>query len=334
MAADEHRHCTSRRLPYLRGAIRPRWGCTALATIEPLATDASPRVTHESPMTYSSNPRHLLRPLFVAAALLLACGDDPQSGTISVRYSVGAANDCSALDIQTVRVDVGTGTESADAPCDPDSPIIIDGIKAGNYPLLVTAVDGEGYTVMDNLDEPSEDDNVEVVGGAARDVDVMLATTPATVRARWVILEDNFPKQCSFALPKTFEVITYENGGNSVLLSHQFECEQNGYATVPDPMREINGQDLDFVTIRMLDEEGAELARVPFAFEPPGPGRTVDFDITCTEADGELTCTGTSSVGEPEPMGTGTGGEVTDSGLDSSGGSGAGDEAGDSTTAG
>lgn len=288
-------------------------------------------------MTYLSNPRHLLRPLFVAAALLVACGDDPQSGTISVHYSIGATNDCSVLDIQTVRVDVGTGTESADAPCDPANPIIIDGIKAGNYPLLVTAVDSEGFVVMDNLDDPAEDDNVEVVGGAARDVDVMLASTPATIRARWVILEDNFPKQCSFALAKTFEVIAYENGGTGVLLTHQFECEQNGYATVPDEMRQINGQDLDAVTVRVLDASDVELARVPFTFEPPGPGRTVDFDITCTEADGEVTCTGTSSIGEPAPMDTG-GDPTGDTGVDPSAGdssstAGA-DEGADSTTAG
>lgn len=286
-------------------------------------------------MTYSSNPRHLLRPLFVAAALLVACGDDPQSGTITVRYTVGAANNCATLDIQTVKVDIGGGTETAEAPCDPTSPIILDGVKAGNYPLIVSAIDGEGYTVMDNLDEPTDDDDVEVVGGASREIEAMLATTPATIRARWVILEDNFPKQCSFAASKSFEVIAYENEGNSVLLSHEFECEQNGYATVPDEMRQINGQDLDFVTIRALDAEGAELARVPFSFEPPGPGRTVDFDITCTEAAGELTCTGTSSVGEPEPMGTGTDGDTSGGGaVDStSGGSGGGDSA-DSTSAG
>jgi hypothetical protein len=290
-------------------------------------------------MTYSSNPRHLIRPLFVAAALLVACGDDPQSGTITLRYTVGAANNCGTLDIQTVRVDIGGGTETAEAPCDPSTPIILDGVKAGNYPLVVSAIDGEGYTVMDNLDEPTDDDDVEVVGGASREVEAMLATTPATIRARWVILEDNFPKQCSFAASKSFEVIAYENQGNSVLLSHEFECEQNGYATVPDEMRQINGQDLDFVTIRALDADGAELARVPFSFEPPGPGRTVDFDITCVEAAGELTCTGTSSVGEPEPMDTGdTDGNGSGGPVDSSGGpvesTGGADEAGDTTTAG
>jgi hypothetical protein len=249
-------------------------------------------------MTCTTVTRSRLRPLFAPVLLAtLACGSDDPTGSISVRYSVGAANDCSILDIQRVRVDIGAGTESAEADCDPSQPIILDGINAGNYPLLVSGIDSMGITVMDNVDMPTDDDNVEIVGGSSREIDVSLAATPATIRARWVINVDGFPQQCEFVLPKTFEVIAYQNSGTSVLLSHQFECAQNGFAAVPDPDRQIDGQDLDAVAIRLLDENDDELTRVTFEFDAPGPGRTVDLELVCEEADGMVTCTGNSSVG-------------------------------------
>lgn len=276
-------------------------------------------------MTCTTAPNSRLLSLASIAAIGLvglACGGDDPTGSISVRYSIGAANDCSTLDVQRVAVDIGAGSESAEVDCDPSQPIILDGINAGNYPLLVTAIDSMGIRVMDNVDMPTDDDTVEIVGGSSREVDVSLAATPATIRARWVINVDGFPQQCEFVLPKTFEVVAYQNSGTSVLLSHNFECAQNGYATVPDPERQIDGQDLDAVTIRLLDENDEELTRVAFEFDAPGPGRTVDLDLVCEEANGTVTCTGMSSVGEgggdtSEPT---SGGDPTGGAGDSSSG--------------
>ncbi len=256
-----------------------------------------------------TNPRSRLRPLLVTGLLsVLACGGDDETGAVSVRYTLGAANSCATLDVQRVRVDVGTGAgaESAEDDCDPSQPIIIDGLEAGNYPMLVTAVDSMGFTVMDNQSAPTTDDKVEIVGGSSRDIEAQLAATPATIRVRWIVSVDGQPAQCTFVMPQAFEVIAYQNSGTSVLLTHQFECAQPpGFIPVPDANRVVNGQNLDAVTVRMLDENNAELERVVFEFEPPGPGRVIDLDVRCNEANGTVTCEGESAVGGGDGGNTG-----------------------------
>ena len=69
------------------------------------------------------------------------------------------------------------------------------------------------------------------------------------------------------------------------------------------------------MSIIALDEAGDELDRLTFMFDPPGPGRTVDFDVTCDQVGEEVTCTGTQTVG-------GGGGGGTDGGSSSGGGGG------------
>lgn len=253
----------------------------------------------------------------------LACGGDDPTGAISVRYALGATNMCEGLDIQRVRVNVGDGTESAEQDCDPNQPIVIDSINAGNYPLLVTAIDGAGITVMDNLGAPEDDDTVEVVGGSSREVDAMLSATPASIGVKWFNSLDGEPAECQFVVTKTFQVIAYESNGNSQLLSHDFDCvKPPGFAIVPDPTREINGQDLDTIQVRLLDEDDSQLTSVTFEFDPPGPGRQVEITLNCNEVNGEVTCTGESSVGEGggdtnEPT---SGGDPTGGAGDSSSG--------------
>ncbi len=271
-------------------------------------------------MTYTTSR---LRPLFASAMLaILACGGDTPSGIISVRYSIGATDDCAPLDIMTVRAEVGNDVQSAQADCDPSQPLVLDGIDAGNYPLLVTAIDSMGFIVMDNIGGLEDDDTVEVVGGSSREVDASLATTPATIGLKWILTVDGEGAECQFLATKTLRVTAFQNDGNTQMLTHDFDCvKPPGFAYVPDPNRVIDGQGLDTVQIRLFDDSDDELATaVEGPFEPPGPGRAVEITITCDEVNGMVTCTSESNIGMVDDPSAGSdGGSGGGSGGDSSG---------------
>lgn len=265
-----------------------------------------------------------------AVSITVGCGDDPQSGNLSVSYTLGFANSCTAfaVPIDTVRVTVGNQIASASAPCDPSEPIELSGVKAGTHDLLVEAIDAENYVVMDNIAAPQEDDRVEVHGGSSTNVDADLAATPAKLRFRWALLNaaDNFPLMCGQSNAAIFQVNAYENGGTGLLFGpHEFECQpdpdltdSDGFSPVPDPDRQINGSDLDAVSVEIQNMAGTMIDTVPFMFDPPGPGRTLDFTLTCVGASGgDPDCDGTVNV--PEGTGEGT---ATDGGVDTGSGTG------------
>jgi hypothetical protein len=249
-------------------------------------------------MTCTNAPKSRIRSLFAVAMLAtLACGNEDPDGTLTVNYTLGLSNNCATLDVQRISVVLGDGSYSEEADCDPSSPIVLDSVKAGNYPMRVNAIDSMGFIVMDNLDDPSDDDNAEVVGGGSREVDAQLTTTPAEIGVKWINTFEGEPAECSFLSTVTFQVTAYENEGT--LLSHDFDCvKPPGFAAVPDEERTIDGLGLDGVRIRLLDDGGDELEEVIFEFLPPGPGRTVELTITCDEvSDGTVTCVGESVVG-------------------------------------
>lgn len=249
-------------------------------------------------MTCTNVPKSRIRSLTVLSILgVLACGNEDPDGTVTVRYSLGVANMCETLGVQTVRVDIGDGTETAEDDCDPNSAIVMDSVKAGNYPLLVTGIDSMGITVMDNIDQPTEDDTVEVVGGSSREVEASLAATPAKIGVKLNKFLNGDPAECSFLTTASFQVTAYQNGGTSVLLSETFECTQPpGFAPMIDENRDLDGQDLDAIAVRLLDDGGDELTEVTFEFDPPGPGRVVELTLNCDEVAGAVTCEGTSNV--------------------------------------
>lgn len=257
-----------------------------------------------------------------AVSIAAGCGNDPQSGNLNVSYKLGFANNCMAFDvpIETVRVTVGNNIASAEAPCDPNEPITLSGVKAGTHDLLVEAIDAEDYVVMDNVAAPDEDDRVEVHGGSSTDVDADLAATPATLRFRWAILVDDFPSMCSQVPLAFFQITAYENNQTGLLFGpHEFECElpDPGYNAIPDPDREINGSDIDGISVEVQDAQNNMLSTVPFEFDPPGPGRVLDFTITCNGPSADmLDCTGNMDVAP------GTGGSSATSGADSGSGTG------------
>lgn len=236
-----------------------------------------------------------LASLAAAASLLgFACNNDPGSGTLTINYQFGiGTTSCAAEGVDTIRVSFGN--EQRTEACSDDGEIIMSGIDARNYSdFLVEGLDAEGVTIRDNLDDPHDDEALEVIGGASTTIDVTLTPTPATIEVTFVLLDANgVPYVPSADVPiSTFEVIAAE-GSASPLLQHEFTVANLESATnnVPDPDRDLDGERVDTVVVNydemQVDADPSTSAIEPFTFEPPGDGRVVKIRVTCTGEDCE-----------------------------------------------
>ncbi|MBC8067953.1 MAG: hypothetical protein IAG13_06425 [Deltaproteobacteria bacterium] len=232
---------------------------------------------------------------FTLASLCIAsgCADEEQSGNLNVTYVLGSGVACDALDIETVKVTLGNDSEVESAPCNPDSPIVMTSVKAGTQNIKVEAIDSEGFVVMDNVAPPTSDDKVEVLGGSSTDFEVQLSATPATIAFDWVLSIDDVPDSCNLVAPQIFDITAFENSGSATLLTHQFGCElpEPSFNPVPDPDRDINGADLDAVRVVVRDADGGMLDTLNYPFDPPGPGRQLNFRINCNDTSAGTECT-------------------------------------------
>lgn len=317
-----HRRAPSRPVPqgWPAGVYRPNVRLAA-ETVAWQEHDLAMSVSSRSPMHRIS-----LTLAFALTASLGAtgCVEEDQSGTLTINYRFGGlSNSCADEAVEEVRVSLD-GTEFAEEPCDESEGITLPSVPAKPYgSLLVEGIDAEGVTIRDNLDAPHDDESVEVLGGAAQSKDVQLSPTPALLRFRFIVLdEDGAPYPPAATIPiKSFDVNAYEDGGNSLLLSHQFVYAQLQSTTVdtPDPDRDLNGEDLDAITVDIVDQQNASVEELQWEITPPGAGRLVLVEINCR---------GTTCEGEPEVMGaapvdptggTGTGGDTDGDGTGTSG---------------
>jgi hypothetical protein len=255
--------------------------------------------------------------VLATAALIASCNTGPNSGTLSVSYELGLQGTCAGFGVATVKVTLDDGEYEEEEPCDPANPILLTGVAAGNYDVLVEGIDAEGITVMDNIGG-DDDNSVEVVGGSDKELDVTLGDSPAQVQVRWLKFVNGEPAECAFIATKYFEVTAYHDA-TQFPNSNVFDCSvPPGYQTLPDPDRVIDGNTLNGVRVRVLDESEEQIGDdLVFAgFDPPGAGRVVQIDITCDGPENEPVCTG-------ELVGIG--------GADTGADSGSTDDAGEST---
>ena len=261
-----------------------------------------------------------LAPLAVATLLGFAgCNNDPGDGSLTINYRFGiGTSSCSAEGVSSVRVSLGD--ESETRPCSDEGEITLTGVPARNYnDLLVEGIDAEGVTIRDNLDDPDDDERVEVIGGSSTSIDVTLTPTPAILELTIVQLAaPNTPYAPSEdPVYEDFEVIAAE-GSASPLLIHVFEYSQLTSLTnyVPDPERDLDGDRVDTVVVNADDMQVDADPSTPeideFSFAPPGDGRTIKINVTCiAEA-----CEGTVDI-EAEPGAVTGGGGDTDGDTDS-----------------
>jgi hypothetical protein len=229
----------------------------------------------------------------LALTLLLAAPlgcSDPESGTLTVEYKLGSGDPaiCTDFDISGVRATLGEEEFIEEAPC--GDPILISGIPAGKWDLLVEAVAPDGTVVMDN---EFAEERVEILAGSSTTVEPQLTATPARVYVRWSINLDSFPAQCSDPAVETaqFRVQTWDASQN-LLAEETFPCDAptdpdaGSYRRLADPDRKIAGNQLDQINIEALDAAGAGLTPVPLfdlAGTPPGPGRAVYLTVECND---------------------------------------------------
>ncbi len=271
---------------------------------------------------------------------LAACGDDPQSGslTVSYRFAPGVSCDQDQELVQEILVNVGAdgikGSESA--PCENGGgDVVLTGIAAGNYDLFVLGIDNDDDAVLDNLGGQVADDRVEIIGGGDKTVDVTLGLAPARLEVALVVNNSGFPAQCSSneIMIKGVRADAYDFGASDLLLSHDFDlCDFDGFEPVPDPGRDINGRRFDGVVIQPLNAAGGSVGssiNLQFA-GPVGAGKRAQISVVC-EADscevqllggqvGTTTADPTddpSGSGGPATSSNGTGG--SDTGADTTG---------------
>lgn len=233
-----------------------------------------------------------------------ACGGDDPPGTLIVPFEIGAGVACSTLGVTNVTITLlsmpASGAEAEEiasetVSCE-DKQAEFSGIVPGRYEIRATGVDGENVIVVDNggKDKP---DLGEVTSGAENTADVVnMSATPAQIHVRWKI-NDGF-SQCTDVPATEFVVKAFDNGGASELHTHAFDCDPieepvGGYNVVIDEGRDIEGDELEVITIEPIDAMGASVApKLFFNMSPPGHGRIIKLTalLDCTGDMCTLTC--------------------------------------------
>lgn len=261
---------------------------------------------------------------------LAACNNDPQSGSLTITYSFAPGVDCNTHQelVQDIRVDVGEEgmTASETAACDnAGGEIVLTGVVAGNYDLLVLGIDDEDDAVLDNLGGETTDDRVEIIGGDSKTVDVVLGLAPARLEVALVVNNSGFPAQCSSTeiMVKGLRAEAWDFDSADLLKSYDFDlCDFDGFEPVPDEDRDINGRRFDGVVIQPLDASGNPVGtESQFMFTGPvGAGKLAQVSVEC-EGDtcdvqllGGAAGTTTEDPTGGEPTGDGTTGDASTGG--------------------
>ncbi len=271
--------------------------------------------------------------LGLAAPLVVACNNDPESGNVTITYSFAPGVDCDSEAVEEVRVQIGEPNIESDACDNGGGEIVLSGVNAGNYDLFVFGIDGDMDVVLDNLGGSDPTDRIEVVGGSTKDVDIVLGLAPARLEVRMAVLNDGFPAQCSSdaITVKGVRAEAWDFGSSDMLKSHDFDlCDFDGFLPVPDEEREINGRRFDGVVMQPLDGSGnpvGDALELSFG-SAVGAGKLAQVDVSC---DNDV-CTAEVLGGDPGPAT----GDPSDSGDDPTGGDSANPTSGtgDDTTSG
>lgn len=100
--------------------------------------------------------------------------------------------------------------------------------------------------------------------------------------------DEGVVQQCDSSGIKQFQASALRD--SSEMASHTFDfCEASEPVQMPNN-RTIEGDHLNGIRVRALDAMGQELAVVDIPVTPPGAGKGLDVEITCTGTD----CTGTA----------------------------------------
>ncbi len=236
-----------------------------------------------------------------------ACNNSTPTGALVVPFQIGAGVECSARNVEKVTVTLVEPMTAATVEAIEVDEATVDcaagealftAVEVGTYNVRVEGTDPNGTTVVDNV-LTYETDVAEVLDGQETRLSraIRMASTPAEVQVRWSF--SGFVTQCTQIPIAKFEIIASKNDGTDILLVGEFACDsvadgEDSYHILQDPMRVINGSELDTIEITALDATGNPIddTLVYNLVEVPGAGQTVKltFRAECTADSCEVTC--------------------------------------------
>lgn len=249
---------------------------------------------------------------------LAACNKEDPPGSLIVPFSIGADIPCSSLGVTQVTIELwsmpaegapGEQVDSAIVSCD-DGQAEFTSLAVGRYEVRASGIDMDNVVIVDNGGKDKVD-TAEVTSGTENTADeVNMSITPAKLHVRWK-LNDGFG-QCTDVPAKQFVVSAYSNNGGTKMYEYAFDCDPveepvNGYNVVIDDGRQVEGDELDLITINPIDAMGNDVLPDPLYFQmtPPGYGRTVKLTaaLNCMGTDCTISCVQADPM-DPDPMDT------------------------------
>ena len=154
-------------------------------------------------------------------------------------------------------------------------------------------LDSEDIAIMDI--QKSKEINIEEDTAIIIDPPAILTHSPAYLKLRW---ELGFGTCESLGIER-FHISAWNQSGASLLMETTIPCledntDDDQYRSVPDEMRELDGEDFGEVQIQALDENDIYIGDpIQFFFDNPKPGREVKLSIHCDTV-------GCEGSGEPD----------------------------------
>lgn len=226
--------------------------------------------------------------LSIAASTVLGGCADTDPGSALIHYRIGNDKTCSEAGVEQIRVilDEDDGIDDI-APCSSDGEFLYEGIPVGDYTIIIQGIDGDGYAIVDNIDEDAVKINISGSGAEKETSVIALTDSPAILQVRW-----NFGfGSCESVGIDHFLIEAYAEGsGSNKLLSETLDCDtpgegSEGYRIVPDPDRELLGGVFGEAYIRPQDASGNLVGEAQsFSFAAVAPGYTISTTIECDES--------------------------------------------------
>lgn len=238
--------------------------------------------------------RKIIISLLPLGLWMMGCNNsDEEGGSLQLSYQLGSGKDCDELDIKRVTAVLNDDEYREEVACDKKE-IRFNDVEPGTYTLQLFGFDSDNDAVMDS--EPQEDIKITAAKTLTIDTPIRIVDAPARLKLRW----DFEFSDCKDSGLGGFRITAFTADGSDVLLTQSISCEfdsidDDGYHILPDPDRELKGNDFGEVSIQPLDSNDTELGE-PIAFvfeESPGPGGVVKLSLEC----GDTGCTGS---GEPD----------------------------------
>ena len=231
----------------------------------------------------------------VLLALVGGCGPDKGPGGLDITYVLGNNKTCDEVNVDRLSAELiptGEDTEGQtevreDLACSADGTIVFEGITPGLYNLEVIAYDAGDVPIFDNLGQSGTERRIEIFEAATAETESELTARPVDFGVAWA-LGPNGLSNCAGVGIDNFEISAFQAGGGTVLLETTLDCEltgeDDGYRTIDDPMRTLNGTLFGEVGIQAHASDGSNVGDpVTFMFDPVGPGYPVKLAIECTE---------------------------------------------------